>query len=133
MFNPTNLKFIYNNKAWVDSDQINHEVDSTKVESVLNTIHDMTIDSFVTEAESAKFIGRDMIILKSDDDQLILQLNWGPSIKKIINGQEKEIYLARTQLSDLIFGLDKNKIDQILNTDYKATKNVSEKVSDDKN
>ena len=129
MFNSMNLKFIQNNKNWTDSNQINNEIDTSKVEKVLNTIHDMTIDSFLTDAESAKFIGRDMIILKNDDDQLILQLNWGPSVKKFVDGQEKEIYLARTQLSDLIFGIDKNKIDQIINTDYKPMI----KALDDKN
>ena len=129
MFNSTELKFIQNNKIWMDSNKINNEIDTSKVERVLNTIHDMTIDSFLTDAESAKFVGRDMIILKNDDDQLILQLNWGPSLKKFIDGHEKEIYLARTQLSDLIFGIDKNKIDQIINTDYKPTK----KALDDKN
>ncbi len=129
MFNSTELKFIQNNKSWTDSNQINNEIDTSKVENVLNTIHDMTIDSFLTNGESEKFVGRDMIILKSDDDQLILQLNWGPSLKKFIDGQEKEIYLARTQLSDFIFGIDKNKIDQIINTDYKPMK----KALDDKN
>ena len=122
-------QLIKKNKNWVETNHIDNQMDSEKIEGVLDAIHDMTIDSFVTDVESAKFEGREMIILKSDDDQLILQLNWGPSLKKMINGTEKEIYLARTQLSDLIFGLDKSKIDQIKNTDFK----VSKKASDDKN
>ncbi len=122
-------QFIQKNKNWIDTNQIDNQIDSEKIQAVLETIHDMTIDSFVADSESAKFEGREMIILKNDDDQLILQLNWGPSLKKMINGQEKEIYLARTQLSDLIFGLDKSKIDLIKNTDFK----ISKKASDDKN
>ena len=117
------------NKNWVETNNIDNQIDSEKIEAVLDVIHDMTIDSFVTDSESTKFEGREMIILKNDDDQLILQLNWGPSLKKMINGTEKEFYLARTQLSDLIFALDKNKIDQIKNTDIK----VSKKATDDKN
>lgn len=128
-FNSLDQHFIQKNANWIEVNQTDIEIDSKQIETVLSTIHDMTIDSFVTDAESVKFEGREMMILRSDDDQLILQLNWGPTVKKMIDGEEKEFYLARTQLSDLIFGLEKNKIDQIKNTEFKIIK----KAVDDKN
>jgi hypothetical protein len=43
----------------------------------------------------------------------LLQLNWGPAVKLKRGGLEKEYYLARTQLSDFIFALEKSVVDDI--------------------
>ena len=61
-----------------------------------------------------------MIILKTESDQLLLQLNWGPQIKKKIFGFEREFYLARTQQDPMIFGMDPQMVEQLL--DFKFIK-----------
>ena len=61
-----------------------------------------------------------MIILKAENDQLLMQLNWGPQSKKNIFGVEKDFYLARTQLDQMIFGLSLESVSRLL--DFKFIK-----------
>jgi hypothetical protein len=48
-----------------------------------------------------KFTGKNMMILKTASDKLLLQLNWGPSYIVNKNGVDTEYFYARTQLSAL--------------------------------
>ena len=54
-----------------------------------------------------------MLILKTDRDKLVLQLNWGPALSLKRRGSEKAYFLARTQLAESIFALEKSAIEEI--------------------
>ncbi len=54
-----------------------------------------------------------MIILKSESDRLVYQMNWGPDLTLKRNGTEKEYYFARTQVAPQIFAMEKSKMDSI--------------------
>ena len=51
-----------------------------------------------------------MIILKTANDNLIFQLNWGPELKIKKHGVEKEYYYSRTSVSPMIFAIEKSKM-----------------------
>lgn len=86
----------------------------SQIKKTLGKIHDIKISEFIDEGIGRKkFEGKNMLILKSVTDKLVLQLNWGPSFKIKKYGDEKEYYYARTQLSDTIFALDKKLIDSL--------------------
>ena len=85
----------------------------TEAEKLIDQIHELKISEFVTPEEAKSFTGQNMFILKSSSDSLVFQLNWGPLIKQKFSGVEKEVYLARTQLSQNIFAIDKVAIDQL--------------------
>lgn len=88
-------------EALVEKIKINND-DMT---DLINQVHDLEITYFLPEAEGKDFAGNDMIILKTSEDQLLFQVNWGPL--------RKDYFLARTQASDNIFGLKKSYIDQL--------------------
>jgi len=83
------------------------------VSKILDKIHNFEMSHFLNDKEAQDFQGQDMIILKTSSDQLLYQFNWGPLVKKKVNGVESEYYLARTQASDAIFGFDKKFIDDL--------------------
>lgn len=89
------------------------KVANSLVDDLVNQVHDLEITYFLPENEGKDFGGKDMVILKTSEDQLLFQLNWGPLQHKKQDGLEKDYYLARTQASDSIFGLNKSYIDQL--------------------
>ena len=80
----------------------------------LNRVHDLEISEFfesdLKKQATQPFSGRNMLILSSETDNLIYQLNWGPEIKLKKKGIEKEYFYARTNLSPTIFAIEKKKI-----------------------
>ena len=103
------------NSTWVlKTPQPEHlDFNPIAVEKFLDRVHDLKISEFITADVAKKFIGLNMIILKSANDKLIFQLNWGPLLKLRFRGVEKEVYLARTQIGSMIFALDKEKIEAL--------------------
>ncbi len=108
-------QFSNTNQSWVlqskQPDQF--EFLPIEAEKVISDIHNLEISEFVNSEVSKQFQGNNMIILNSSSEQLVFQLNWGPLVKIKSNGLEKEVYLARTQLSKKIFGIDKQKIEDL--------------------
>ena len=78
----------------------------------LNRVHDVQISEFLDMAfkkyDEKLFSGKSMIILKSANDNLIFQLNWGPELKLKKFGVEKQYYYARTSVSPMIFAIEKS-------------------------
>ncbi|MBC7420160.1 MAG: DUF4340 domain-containing protein [Bdellovibrio sp.] len=81
----------------------------TELVKSINRLHDFEISEFVDKG-SEVFKGSNMLILKTDSDRLVYQLNWGPELKLKRKGAEKDYFYARTQLDPLIFAVEKSKI-----------------------
>ena len=111
----TEYDFLNEKQSWILKSNLPAESEFLPIqaEKVLNAIHDFEISEFVDADVAKKFEGKNMLILKSAGDELIYQLNWGPSLKMKFNGIEKDVYLARTQISKNIFAIDKSKIDEL--------------------
>lgn len=109
----TNL--ILNSGSWLmgSSNSPYLEVDKSEIVKAIKRIHDLRISEFIDTDVKDKFVGQNMLIIKSETEKLLLQLNWGPSFKMTKNGEEKEYFYARTQLSDRIFALEKSAIDNL--------------------
>ncbi|MEQ1723978.1 MAG: DUF4340 domain-containing protein [Pseudobdellovibrio sp.] len=89
-------------------------LDNEAIKKVLTKAHDLKISEFIdSSVDRDKFEGQNMLILKSNTEKLVLQINWGPGFKQKKAGTEKEYYYARTQLSNTIFALEKNLIDSL--------------------
>ena len=89
------------------------KVPNEEVNDLINQVHDLEITYFLPEEEGKDFSGSDMIILKTSEDQLLFQLNWGPLRHKKMEGLEQDYFLARTAATDNIFGLNKSYIDKL--------------------
>ena len=102
----TNL--IFNSGAWLmgSTNSPYLEVDKAEISKTIKNIHNLKISEFIDENVKEKFVGQNMLILKSDTEKLVLQLNWGPAFTIKKDGVEKEYFYARTHLSDSIFALD---------------------------
>lgn len=113
--NGSEIHFENENQSWIiKNPKLDHqEFLPVEAEKLLNEIHELKVSYFIDDQDAKKFTGQNMIILKSSQDNLVFQLNWGPLITKKINGEDKQIYLARTQLSQQIFALEKEIIDQL--------------------
>jgi hypothetical protein len=109
----TNL--ILNSGSWLmgSSNSPYLEVDKSEIAKTIKKIHDLKISEFIDTDVKDKFVGQNMLIVKSDTEKLLLQLNWGPSFKLNKNGVDVEYFYARTQLSDRIFALEKSEIDNL--------------------
>lgn len=110
------IQLIKENSKWRPENEALAEkikIDSKSIDDLVNKTHDLEITYFLPDAEGKEFNGKDMLIVKTADDQLLFQLNWGPLQHKKVNGLEEDYYLARTQVSDNIFGLNKSYIDQL--------------------
>ena len=110
------LQMIKEDSKWRPESDAMHEkikVNNDQIADLINQVHDLEITYFIPEAEGAAFAGSDMIILKTSEDQLLFQLNWGPLQHKKVEGLEQDYFLARTQASDQIFGLNKSYIDKL--------------------
>lgn len=119
--------FSNENKTWTLNSKLPEQSEFLPIqaEKILNEIHDLEVSEFINPEVSKQFVGNNMVILSSTSDQLVFQLNWGPLIKIKMNGSEKEVYLARTQLSKKIFAIDKQKIDDLkLDRIFKKTEIV---------
>lgn len=107
--------FSNENQTWILNSKLPEQSEFLPIqaEKILNEIHDLEVSEFINPEVSKQFVGNNMVILSSASDQLIFQLNWGPLVKIKTNGSEKDVYLARTQLSKKIFAIDKQKIDDL--------------------
>lgn len=101
------------NSTWILKSPLPDKADFNPlaVEKFLDRLHDLKISEFVIPEVAKKFSGQNMAMLKAGNDKLIFQLNWGPLVKLPFRGIEKEVYLARTQISPMIFALEKDKIE----------------------
>jgi hypothetical protein len=128
--NSKETEFNNENKTWLLKSKLPESTEFLPIqaEKVLDDVHNLEISEFIDLELAKKFEGNNMIILKSSNDELIFQLNWGPLIKMKFQGVEKEVYLARTQLSKNIFVIDKSKI-EALNID-RIYKKIEEKPAD---
>ncbi|MFZ3229777.1 MAG: DUF4340 domain-containing protein [Pseudobdellovibrio sp.] len=90
------------------------EFSQIELVKALNRIHDVEISEFLDlnfkKFDDKLFSGKNMLILKTDSDNLIFQLNWGPELKLKKKGVEKEYYYSRTSVSPMIFAIEKNKM-----------------------
>jgi cbb3-type cytochrome oxidase subunit 3 len=102
-------------EGWQPSNAIseNNQFDETELVHALKKIHDLEISEFIDKKRVDQFKGNEMIILKSETDNLVFQLNWGPEFKMKKSGKEKGYYFARTQLSPSIFALEKSRIESL--------------------
>lgn len=109
------MNFVKLKEGWQPSNAKfdNEHFDETEFTHVLKKIHDLEISEFIDKKKVDQFKGNEMIILKSESDNLIYQLNWGPEFKMKKNGKEKDYYFARTQVSPSIFALEKSRIDSL--------------------
>lgn len=109
------LKFYKKKDQWQFDGSLNstQSFNSAQFVRLLNRLHDLEISEFIDKKKVDQFKGDRMLILKSDSDHLVYQLNWGPEFKMKKNGIEKEYYYARTQISSSIFAVEKNKLDSL--------------------
>ena len=109
----TNL--IFNSGAWLmgSTNSPYLEVDKAEIAKTIKNIHNLKISEFIDENVKEKFVGQNMLILKSDTEKLVLQLNWGPAFTLKKDGIEKQYFYARTHLSDSIFALDAEIIENL--------------------
>ena len=101
------------------------EINSDLVSEYLRDFSRQELDYFLDRSDHSKLSGNNMIILRTDGDQLLMQLVWGPEMKKKIFGVEKEFYLARTQQDPMVFGLAPETVTKLL--DFKFIKKEKNK------
>ncbi|MFN3455616.1 MAG: DUF4340 domain-containing protein [Pseudobdellovibrio sp.] len=109
-------EFLKDKEGWkiASEDDQSHLINSKAIDQLISKVHDLELSYFLDdEKETKTFTGKDMIILKSSNDQLLFQINWGPMAHKKIDGVERDFYLARTQLSESVFGLSRELIDNL--------------------
>lgn len=85
-----------------------------KLKNLIEKVHNLKISEFLdTPASQGKFEGKNMLILKSLNQKLVLQLNWGPLFKMNKGGKSNEYYYARTHLYGDTFAIEKKLIDEL--------------------
>ncbi len=93
------------------------EFSSVEFAKLLNRIHDLEIseflDSDIKKTAQPPFTGKNMLILSSDRDNLIFQLNWGPELKLTKKGIGKDYFYARSNQNLTIFAIEKNTLSSI--------------------
>lgn len=110
------FNFIKDKDGWksLQKNPQDSEFSATELVKILDRIHDLEITEFLDldlkKQVHQSFTGKNMIILRSDSDNLIFQLNWGPGQKLKQKGIEKYYFLSRTNQSPIIFALEKNKL-----------------------
>ncbi len=101
-------------EEWESVSKINPKLfNVTQLLESLKKIHDLEISEFIEKTQVENFKGHEMVILKSESDNLVYQLNWGPEFKMKKNGLEKDYFYARTQISPSIFALEKDRIEKL--------------------
>jgi len=98
--------------------QIGKKISSDKIEKFLLMLSRHELDYFLDGKTIPKFTGQDMVIVHDANDQLLLQLNWGPKTKQKILGIETEFLLARTQKENTTFGLSQDSITSVTNLNF---------------
>jgi hypothetical protein len=118
------LNFKFKNGQW-STEGAEATLDSEAIEKVLTRAHGLKISEFIdSSVDREKFQGQNMLILKSNTEKLVLQINWGPAFTQKKAGTEKEYYYARTQLSNTTFALEKNLIDSLSFVEQKKSENA---------
>lgn len=113
-FKPEEVQKIYLKQNNAELNLVTTDLNAEELKKTIGKVHDLQISEFVdSPADREKFEGRNMLILKTDKEKLVLQLNWGPAFKIKKAGRETEYYYARTHLSDSIFALEKDLIDSL--------------------
>lgn len=111
------LHLFLEGKKWVVKSKSNfpdQEVNQDQVQKILSQISGYTVTDFIDDSSlKSKFEGLSMIILRADNQKLLLQFNWGPSFKMKKIGVSKDYYFARTHLYQETFGIDKTEIDKL--------------------
>lgn len=111
----TEVTYIKDKLSWKKQDNAEAEqkLSAAQISKVLNKIHDLEISEFIDKKSVPEFKGSNMIILKTESDNLVYQLNWGPEVKLPTKNLEKLYVLARTQVDPMIFALDEDKINEL--------------------
>ncbi len=109
------MNFVKQNDLWspMNTKSDTFVFDEEQLKKALKKIHDLEISEFIDKKNKTQFKGNEMIILKSESDNLVFQINWGPELKLTKNAQEKEYFYSRTHLSSSIFALEKSRIDSL--------------------
>ena len=125
----TNL--IFNSGTWLmgSNNSPYLEVDKSEISKTIKKIHTLKISEFIDTNVKDKFSGNNMLILKSDSEKLVLQLNWGPGFTLKKDGKDVEYYYARTHLAENIFALEKQVIEDL----NLAAEKIKRKNSDETN
>jgi hypothetical protein len=111
--NGQELNFSKVEDRWVQDGVETSSKDSELILETLGRIHDLEISEFIDRKQANHFRGTDMVILKTDANNLVYQLNWGPDFKMKKNGKDKDYYYSRTQVSSSIFAIEKEHIDGV--------------------
>lgn len=111
--NGQELNFSKVDDRWVYDGIETSSSDSELILEVLGKIHDLEISEFIDRKQANHFKGNDMVILKTEANNLVYQLNWGPDFKLKKNGKEKDYFYSRTQISSSIFAIEKEHIDGV--------------------
>lgn len=113
------LSFAKEKDEWKSLQPAPPETDFSQVElvKVIGKIHDLEVSEFLDAEFKQKaplaLSAKNMLILKSATDNLIMQFNWGPDVKLVKSGQSKDYFYARTSLGDAVFALEKNFIERV--------------------
>ncbi len=113
------FNFTKSNGTWKLEQQVpdGTEFIPLQLVKVLNSIHDLEVSEFLdgklNQQSKQTLAAKNMLILKTASDNLIMQMNWGPEFKLTKNGQTKDYFYARTSLGDSIFAIFKNEISAI--------------------
>lgn len=107
------LNFSKVDDRWVQDKVETSSQESEMILETIGRIHDLEISEFIDRKQANHFKGNDMVILKTDANNLVYQLNWGPEFKMKKNGKDKDYYYARTQVSSSIFAIEKERIDNV--------------------
>lgn len=107
------LNFVKVDDKWKQEGAETAEQQSELILETIGRIHDLEISEFIDRKQGDHFKGNDMVILKTEANNLVYQLNWGPEFKIKKNNKEKDYYYARTQISSSIFAIEKERIDHV--------------------
>lgn len=114
--------FVKSNDTWkielaIPAVPVGSEFVPLKMVKLLNQIHDLEISEFLDGKQNKhpvqSLTAKNMLVLKSMTDNLIMQLSWGPELKLNKNGQEKDYFYARTNIGEKIFAVLKEEISAI--------------------
>lgn len=115
--NDKEMNLILDGKKWISKIKTNfpnEEVNHEQVAKLLNQISDLKVTDFIEDAAlKSRFEGKNILILRSENHKLLLQLNWGPDFKMKKVGAYKDYYFARTHLYSETFAIDKTDIERL--------------------
>lgn len=93
--------------------EVTEKYSVSDIGKIINKVHDLEISEFIEKKSVPEFKGQNMIIFKSESDNLIYQINWGPEVKISTKSKDKVYYLARTQVDPMIFAIEFEKINEL--------------------